>query len=245
MSVTVLEAAPGLMGRMVPASFAALLRELHEARGVGIRTDVHPVGFEGASGRVRQVVLEDGEHIPADVVVVGVGAVPRTELAQSAGLAVEDGIVVDERLRTSDERVFAAGDVARIWHTGVGRHVRVEQWGPAQQQGRHAAASMLGRGEPYREIPWMWSDQHDLHLQATGFGFAGLEVIRRGSLDARAGVVFLGVRDGRLQAACGLSIGTGVARTIRAAQRLIGHGVRLEVDLADADLHRLARAYAR
>jgi 3-phenylpropionate/trans-cinnamate dioxygenase ferredoxin reductase subunit len=247
LSVTVLEAAPGLMGRMVPASFAGLLRELHEARGVRIRTDVHPVGFEGSSGRVRQVVLDDGEHIPADVAVVGVGAIPRTELAQSAGLAVEDGIVVDERLRTSDERIFAAGDVARVWHAGMGRHIRIEQWAPAQQQGRHAAASMLGQDEPYREIPWMWSDQHELHLQATGFGFAGLEVVRRGSLDAGAGVAFLGLRSGCLEAACGLSIGTGVARTIRAAQLLIGRGVRFDADLADpdVDLRRLARAHAR
>jgi 3-phenylpropionate/trans-cinnamate dioxygenase ferredoxin reductase component len=246
LGVTVLETAPQLMGRIVPASFAELLQELHQARGVEIRTNVHPTGFEGSSGRVRQVMLEDDERIPADVVVVGVGASPRTELAQRAGLIVDDGIVVDKLLRSSDERIFAAGDVARIWHAGVGRHIRIEQWQPAQAQGRHAAANMLGRDEPYQEVPWMWSDQHELHLQATGFGFAGLDVVRRGSLDARSGVAFLGVRGGRLEAACGLSIGTGVARTIRAAQLLIGRGVRLDADLADpdVDLHHLARAYA-
>ncbi len=245
LAVTVLETAPQLMGRIVPASFAALLQELHQARGVEIRTNVHPTGFEGSSGRVRQVMLDD-ERVPADVVVVGVGASPRTELAQRAGLIVDDGIVVDKLLRSSDERIFAAGDVARVWHAGVGRHIRIEQWQPAQAQGRHAAASMLGGGEPYQEVPWMWSDQHELHLQATGYGFAGLDTVCRGSLDARSGVAFLGVRGGRLEAACGLSIGTGVARTMRAAQRLIGRGVRLDADLADpdVDLHRLARAYA-
>ena len=207
---------------------------------------MHPTGFEGSSGRVRQVMLDDDERIPADVVVVGVGASPRTELAQLAGLIVDDGIVVDKLLRSSDERIFAAGDVARVWHAGVGRHIRIEQWQPAQAQGRHAAASMLGGVEPYQEVPWMWSDQHELHLQATGFGFAGLDVVRRGSLDVRSGVAFLGVRGGRLEAACGLSIGTGVARTIRAAQLLIGRGVRLDADLADpdVDLHHLARAHA-
>jgi 3-phenylpropionate/trans-cinnamate dioxygenase ferredoxin reductase subunit len=246
LGVTVLETAPQLMGRIVPASFAALLRELHQARGVKIRTNVHPMGFEGSSGRVRQVMLEDDERIPADVVVVGVGASPRIELAQRAGLIVDDGIVVDKLLRSSDERIFAAGDVARVWHAAVGRHIRIEQWRPAQAQGRHVAASMLGRSEPYQEVPWMWSDQHELHLQATGFGFAGLDVVRRGRLGVRSGVAFLGVRDGRLEAACGLSVGTGVARTIRAAQLLIGRGVRVDADLADpdVDLHHLARAHA-
>jgi 3-phenylpropionate/trans-cinnamate dioxygenase ferredoxin reductase component len=244
--VTVLETAPQLMGRVVPAGFATLLAELHEERGVRIRTGVRPVAFEGHSGRVRHVVLEDGETIPADVVVVGVGAVARTELAERAGLVVEDGIVVDAQLRSSHARIFAAGDVAQVRHAGIGRHIRIEQWQPAQEQGRHAAASMLGRGTPYRAIPWMWSDQHELHLQAAGFGFAGLDLVRRGNVDAPTGIAFLGIRDGRLEAACGLGTGTAIARTIRAAQLLIGRDVPLDVDLADprVDLRRLARGLA-
>src|SRR6185503_17413829 len=150
---------------------------------------------EGRGGVVAGVVLEDGEHIRADVVVVGVGATPRIDLAASAGLAVDDGIVVDELMRSSDERIFAAGDAARLRHPGWPRSVRIEQWRPAQDQGRHAAASMLGAREPYHAVPWMWSDQHELHLQATGFGFGDANVITRGHLDERSGVAFFGVRD--------------------------------------------------
>jgi 3-phenylpropionate/trans-cinnamate dioxygenase ferredoxin reductase component len=244
LSATVVEAAPQLMGRIVPAGFARLLEDLHRARGVAIRTAARPIGFEGAAGRVRGVLLEDGELLPAETVVVGVGAIARTELAARAGLSVEDGIVVDGRFRSSDGRIFAAGDAARVLHAGEDRHVRIEQWRSAEEQGRQAAASMVGAGEPYRDIPWMWSDQHDLHLQATGFGFEGAAVVRRGDLDERAGVAFLGARDGRLVAACGASRGTGVARTVRAAQLLIERGAPVDVDqLADPgfDLRRLAR----
>ncbi len=242
LEVTVLEAAPQVMGRVVPAACAALLVELHEARGVRVRIGTRPVAFTGAGGRVESVLLEGGERVPADVVVTGVGAVPRTQLAERAGLDVRDGIVVDERLRTSDERIFAAGDVAAAWDATTGRHVRREQWDSALRQGRRAAAAMLGEDSPERDVPWMWSDQHDLHVQAVGRGFAGLDVVVRGRLDARGGVAFLGLRDGRLEAACGVSVGTGVARTIRAARSLIGRdGVAAALADPDLDLHRLAR----
>jgi 3-phenylpropionate/trans-cinnamate dioxygenase ferredoxin reductase subunit len=247
-SATVIEAAPQLMGRVAPPGLAALLADLHRARGVAIRTGAVPVGFEASGGRVRGVALADGTVVPADVAVVGVGAVPRTELAARAGLVVGDGVVVDEALRSGDEHVFAAGDVASVLHAGLGRHVRIEQWLPAQEQGRRAAASMLGVGEPYREVPSMWSDQGDLHLQAVGFGFGDdVDVVRRGAIDERAGVAFMGVRDGRLVAACGLSRGTGAAKAIRVARMLVESGVPVDAEqLADpaVDLRRLALAGA-
>jgi 3-phenylpropionate/trans-cinnamate dioxygenase ferredoxin reductase subunit len=243
LDVTVLEAAPQVMGRVVPDACAALLAALHRARGVRIATGVRAVAFAGSAGCVASVLLAGGERLPADVVVVGVGAVPRTALAERAGLEVRDGIVVDERLRTSDERIFAAGDAAAAWDATVGRHVRREQWDSAVRQGRRAAAAMLGEDLPEPAVPWMWSDQHDLHVQATGHGFDGVEVLVRGRLDARGGVAFLGLRDGRLEAACGVSIGTGVARTIRAARSLVGRDGMAD-RLADlgVDLHRLARS---
>ena len=242
-TVTVIEVGPQLMGRVAPEGFANLLEELHRARGVAVRTAARPIGFEGSSGRVRGLALAEGDIVPADTVVVGVGAVPRTALAARAGLAVDDGIVVNKHFHSSDERIFAAGDAARVFHADQGRHVRVEQWLPAQKQGRQAAACMLGAAEPYRDVPWMWSDQHDLHLQATGFGFAEVELVRRGDLDTRPGIAYLGIRGGRLVAACGVSIGTGVGKTIRAAQILIERGTRIDTDhLADPglDLRRLA-----
>lgn len=245
--VTVIEAATQILGRLVPPPLARTLLELHQARGVTFRLGQSPVAFAQNEGNVRGVVLADGTTVAAETVVVGVGSAPRTRLAAEAELAVDDGILVDGSFRTADERIFACGDAARVEHEGEGRAVRMEQWAPAQEQGRRAAAAMLEIHEAYREIPWMWSDQHDFHLQATGFGFGGAEITCRGAVAAPGGLVYFGTRGGRLTAACGVSLGTGIARTIRSAQALIGRQATVPTDqLADPriDLRRLATAMA-
>ncbi|HEU4657713.1 MAG TPA: FAD-dependent oxidoreductase [Capillimicrobium sp.] len=246
--VTVVEAGPRLMGRVVPAELADAIAALHRTRGVTVRTSCRPVAFEGDDERVRGVVLADGEVLPADTVVIGIGVVPRSELAAAAGIATDDGILVDEHFRTSDDSIFAAGDVARVHHAGERRHVRIEQWEPAQEQGRCAAMSMLGAAEPYRAVPWMWSDQGEAHIQMAGFDFDDADVVvRRGSVDDPEGLSFLAVRDGRLVAACGVSVGTGVARAVRPAQRLIAREIRVDPEeLGDprVDLRRLVRQRA-
>jgi 3-phenylpropionate/trans-cinnamate dioxygenase ferredoxin reductase component len=246
--VTVIEAAPHVMARIVPPGLADEIADLHRARGVEVRTGVRPIAFASGDGRVRGVELADGGVVAADTVVVGIGAIPRTELAESAGLAVDDGVVVDEYFRSSDEHIFAAGDLARVFHAGEQRHVRVEQWQTAQEQGRHAAMSMLGRAEPYRDVPWMWSDQHDAHIQTAGFDFGEAEIVHRGTLSERTGTSFLAVRNGLLRSAGGVSLGTGIARTVRPAQMLIARDARLDAEqLADPDLdlRRLAKELAR
>jgi 3-phenylpropionate/trans-cinnamate dioxygenase ferredoxin reductase subunit len=243
--VTVVELEPHIMGRIVPPGLAGLLEDFHRGRGIAIRTGVRPVSLEDGRSGGRTVRLENGELVPADVVIMGVGAVPRADLAARAGLDVDDGVVVDGGFRSSDKRIFAAGDVARVFHAREGRHVRIEQWQPAEYQGSRAAACMLGVGETYRDLPWMWSDQNDLHLQATGFGFADVpNVVVRGRLDERGGVTCLGIDDCRLVAACGASIGTGVAKSIRAARILMELGVPVDGEQLrspDLDLHRMAR----
>lgn len=242
--VTVLEAAARVMGRVVPGGVASLIEQVHRERGVDVRTATVPVAFEGSSGRIRQVGLASGESVPADVVVVGVGVEPCTRLAEDAGLDVDNGIVVDAAFRTSSPQIFAAGDVARVFNTTADRHLRIEQWEPAREQGRQAAASMLGAEICYREIPWMWSDQFDVHVRATGLDDGDVEVVRGTDLSHRGGICYFGLRDGRLVRASGASIGTSVARLIRAAHILIEHQVDVADDvLADpgVDLHRLAR----
>jgi 3-phenylpropionate/trans-cinnamate dioxygenase ferredoxin reductase subunit len=242
-AVTVIEVAPQLMGRIVPGELAGVIADLHRARGVTIRTGTRPVAFEGTE-RVRGVALEDGEVVGADAVVVGIGVVPRTELAARAGLAIDNGVLVDEHFRSSDPHIFAAGDVARVFHVGERRHIRVEQWRPAQNQGRRAAACMLGAPDPYRDIPWMWSDQHDFEIQMTGFGLEGAEIVRRGDVAQRGGLAFLGVRDGRLVGACGVSLGSGIAKTIRVAQLMIEQGIAVDPERLrdpELDLKALAR----
>jgi 3-phenylpropionate/trans-cinnamate dioxygenase ferredoxin reductase component len=235
-AVTVVEVAPHIMGRIVPSALAEVIADLHRARGVTIRTSTRPVAFEG-SERVRGVALEGGAVIDADAVVVGVGVLPRIELAARAGLAIDNGVVVDEHFRTSVPDIFAAGDVASVFHVGERRHLRIEQWRPAQDQGRRAAASMMGAFDPYRDVPWMWSEQHDFEIQMTGFGFDGASIVRRGDVEAPGGLAYLAVRDGGLVGACGVSFGSSIARTIRVAQLMIERGAAVETtQLGDPEL---------
>jgi 3-phenylpropionate/trans-cinnamate dioxygenase ferredoxin reductase subunit len=244
--VTVIEAGTQIMGRLVPRGFARTLEDVHRGYGMTIRTETRPVAFVGIGKRVAGVELAGGEVVPAAAVVVGVGVKPRTDLASRAGLVVSDGVVVDEFFRTSDAHIFAAGDVARVFHSLHGRHVRIEQWRPAQDQGRRAAASIMGMGAPYRDTPWMWSDQHDMHIQMAGFGFGDAELVRRGDVGERSGLTYFGICGDRLVAACGVSRGTGIARSIRAAATLIESGASVDVErLPDSnyDLRRLAREH--
>src|SRR5690606_18481249 len=118
--------------------------------------------------RAEAVVLADGTRVLATVVVVGIGIVPNVELAAEAGLAIDNGIVVDAHGQTSYPDIYAAGDVANQPNTILGRRIRLESWENAQNQAIAAAKSMLGKGAPFAEIPWFWSDQFDLNIQLVG-----------------------------------------------------------------------------
>ena len=137
-------------------------------------------------GRVERVALSDGTELDAAVVVLGVGVAPDTRLAAAAGLAVEDGIVCDELLRTSAPDVYAAGDVAAAWHPRYGRHLRVEHWSTALNQGTAAGASMAGAGAAYERVPYFFSDQYDAGLEYVGLHGPEDRLVIRGSLDATA-----------------------------------------------------------
>jgi 3-phenylpropionate/trans-cinnamate dioxygenase ferredoxin reductase component len=145
--------------------------------------------FEGA-GAVERVRLSDGSAIDCDVVAVGVGVRPRAALAASAGLAVGDGILVDERLRTDAPGVFAAGDVASAWHPFYGERVRVEHWGNALEQGPAAARAMLGAGAAYDRLPYFFSDQYDVGMEYTGLARRWDRVVFRGSPAEREFIAF-------------------------------------------------------
>ena len=175
------------------------------------------------------MALASGEEIAADAVVVGIGIVPATALAEAAGLAVDNGIVVDAQCRTSDPNVFAAGDVASFHHPVFDRHVRLESWRHADVQPDTAAQAMLGAGEPYSEIPWLWSDQHDLNLQVTGLTDRYDDVVQRGG-DVATGVVCFLLTGERMIGACGIGVGGVIGRDIRVAQRLIERGRPVDRD---------------
>lgn len=167
LAVTLLEAAPRILNRVASPPVAAYFDALHRDRGVDLRTGVRILAMEGRD-RVTAVGLADGSTVPADLVVVGVGSVANVELARDAGLAVDDGILVDETTATADPDIFAAGDVTRFPSRLYGRRLRLESVQNAIAQARTAAAAMLGVPERYDPLPWFWSDQYDSKLQIAG-----------------------------------------------------------------------------
>jgi 3-phenylpropionate/trans-cinnamate dioxygenase ferredoxin reductase subunit len=168
-----------ILGREVAQAF----RSLHESHGVQVRTHVSVASVERADGAAL-VRLDDGAMLEADLVVVGIGVTPNVALAEAAGLKTDNGIVVDEWLRASHPDVFAAGDVANAYHPGLGRHVRVEHWDNAIEQGRSAARNMLGAEQRYERLPYFFTDQYDLGMEYVGHvGPEGYdEVVLRGDV---------------------------------------------------------------
>ena len=166
-----------------------MYRLAHEEHGVKLVTGVMAAGFEGAE-HVSAVRTDDGRTITGDLVVVGVGAEPRVELARAAGLAVENGIAVDDRLETSVPGIFAAGDVANAVHPRYRRRLRVEHWDNAKRQGRVAAANMLGGAKPYDRIPYFYSDQYDIGMEYTGLARGDDQVVFRGDPASREFIAF-------------------------------------------------------
>jgi 3-phenylpropionate/trans-cinnamate dioxygenase ferredoxin reductase subunit len=199
-NVTVVEAAGRLISRSVAPVISDFYRRAHTRRGTEIRLSAEVAGIHGEHGHVSGVRLKDGALLPADLVVVGVGVVPRTELAEQLGLVNDGGIVVDEFARTSKPSVVAAGDctVAPNPLTGEGR-VRLESVPNAVSQARVAAATLAGKPQPYRDVPWFWSDQYNLKLQIAGVTNGYDQLVVRGDPDSERFAV-LYYRDGTLLA---------------------------------------------
>ena len=218
--VTLIEALPRLLSRAVPEIIAAQIQARHELEGV---TLIFGEGIATIESHAHEaaVQLGSGRRVEADLVLVGIGAMPNVALAATAGLAVDNGIAVDRYLATSDSNIFAAGDCCCFpLDIYGGRRVRLESWRNAQEQGTLAARNMLGAGDAIANVPWFWSDQYELTLQIAGLSDEGVTVVRR-DLGAAATVLFHLAADGRLVAASGLGIGGAVAKDIRLAEMLI------------------------
>jgi 3-phenylpropionate/trans-cinnamate dioxygenase ferredoxin reductase subunit len=202
-SVTVLEYASLPLQRVLGERLGRYFLQLHLGNGVDLRTGASVSGIEaGPSGLVVRV---GDEVLDADTVVLAVGVSPNTELATDAGLAVDNGIVVDEQLRTSDPRILAAGDVASAHNTRLGRRLRVEHWDNAIRQGRLAASTILGASAVYDWQPYFFTDQYNLGMEYVGHGDADDAVTIRGSLLSGEFLAFW-LRDGRVTAAMNVNI---------------------------------------
>ncbi|MEV6920385.1 FAD-dependent oxidoreductase [Amycolatopsis sp. NPDC051106] len=182
--VTIVEPAPSPLHTTLGPELGEYFANLHRRHGVDLRLGTGVTGFAGDTA-VTAVTTDAGD-IPADVVVVGIGARPETQLASDAGLAVDDGVCVDAALRTEDPDVFAAGDVASAWHPGYDRRIRVEHWAAATNGGPAAARSMLGHEVVHDELPYFFSDQYDMGMEFTGwFPPGGYDrVVKRGDDEA-------------------------------------------------------------
>ena len=189
LEVTVVDPLSVPLERVLGSEVGAIYRDIHLDHGVQMLLATGVEAFEGATA-VERVRISGGGTIDCDLVVVGVGVTPCTELAQRAGIEVADGIVVDEYLRTSRPRVFAAGDAANAQHPFYGARVRVEHWANALSQGPAAARNMLGRAEPYDRIPYFFSDQYDVGMEYAGHATAWDEVVFRGDPERREFVAF-------------------------------------------------------
>jgi 3-phenylpropionate/trans-cinnamate dioxygenase ferredoxin reductase component len=218
MEVSLVEMAELPLLRVLGPEVAQVFADLHREHGVDLRLDTGVAELLGKDGRVVGVRLDDGTDstegtvLPADLVLVGVGIAPRTDLAEQAGLEVSNGIDTDEHLRTADPAIWAAGDVANAWHPGLKRRVRVEHWENARQEGRVAAESMLGQDSAHDRMPYFFTDQYDLGMEYTGFvdptpgsEQAYDQVVFRGDKAAREFIAFW-LRDRRVLAGMNVNV---------------------------------------
>ncbi len=222
--VTVLEMGDRIMNRVVAAPVSQYFAAEHAAHGVRIVCNTRVATLEGGGG-VERVVCEDGSTHAADLVVVGVGAVPETRLAADAGLACENGIVVDEFCRTSDPAIFAAGDCTNHPSPHYGRRLRLESVDNAFEQAKAAAQNMQGRGVVHDRIPWFWSDQFDNKLLIVGLAFGHDRLVLRGDPATRSfSVCYLAGRELLAVEAVNHS------KDYMAARKLIAERVRVDPD---------------
>jgi 3-phenylpropionate/trans-cinnamate dioxygenase ferredoxin reductase component len=199
LEVTLIEQASVPLEAVLGRELGEIYAAIHRDHGVEVLT-----GTRVESVEAGRVTLPD-RTLECDHIVVGIGVIPRTQLAEAAGLEVEGGIVVDERLRASADGVFAAGDVANHAHPFFGTRLRVEHWHNALEQGPAAARSMLGGAEPYDRVPYFFSDQYDVGMEYAGHATEWDEVVFRGDVDAREFIAFW-VKDGRVLAGMNVNV---------------------------------------
>jgi 3-phenylpropionate/trans-cinnamate dioxygenase ferredoxin reductase component len=190
--------------RIFGAEIGAFYRDVHAGHGIELALGEGVEAFEG-DGAVARVRTSAGRAIECDFAVVGIGVAPRVELAQLAGLAVDNGVVVDEKLQASAPNVFAAGDVARAWHPFYGERIRVEHWANALHQGPVAAQAMLGEPVSYDRIPYFYSDQYDVGMEYSGHAPKWDEVVFRGDRGACEFIAFW-LRNGRVVAGMNVNV---------------------------------------
>lgn len=219
--VTLVEAQPRILMRGVPEAISKIIHDEHVKHGVTML-----VGTALSRLTADGVHLADGRVLPADTIVVGIGAAPDVRLAQDAGLAIDNGIACDDHMQTSDPNIYAAGDCASwINPKYANRRMRLEAWRSAQEQAATAAENMLGGDKVHKTIPWFWSDQYDLGLQIAGVADQGpVTVTRKPSEDSL--ILFHLTEDGTLMGASGIGVGNAIGRDIKLAEMMMAKNMK-------------------
>ncbi len=226
--VTVLEMESRILQRVTTPQMSEFYHQLHTGRGIDIRVNTGATAFEG-HGSIDTVVCGD-LRIAADLVVVGIGVVPNTEIAENAGITCNNGVVVDNRCRTSVPNVYAIGDCSNHPNELLDRRLRLESVPNAMEQARVTAANIVGNDKTYNSMPWFWSDQYELKLQMLGFSADGEETVQRGDMATNEFAVFY-LKDGAIVAVDAVNC----PKEFMAAKQLVGKVVD-KTKLADNEV---------
>ncbi len=229
LNVSVWEIADRVLARVASPELSAFYERVHREAGVELKLGLPPVTEISGQARVEAVVDGNGQSWPADMVLIGIGVLPATELAEAADLPCDNGILVDEYCQTEDPDILAVGDCTNHPNSLLGRRLRLESVHNAQEQAKTAAGTLLGKPRPYAQVPWFWSDQYDLKLQIAGLAEPDCDRVVRGDPAGRSLAVFH-LRDGRLQAVEAVNS----AREFMLGKKLIAAGARFDpAELAD------------
>jgi 3-phenylpropionate/trans-cinnamate dioxygenase ferredoxin reductase subunit len=231
--VTVVETADRLLGRVFPEPVSSELVEMHAKNSVAVILNDNVERFSGGLN-VETVYLASGKQVPADIVIVGIGIVPRTELVEDTGLQVDNGVRANQFCQTSDPEIYAIGDCARSYNQRYQQWMRLESWKNAEQQADIVASHICGVPDPWSSVPWFWSDQYQYNIQMAGFfrdagGREVDEVVRRGEI-SQGKVMYFGLQAGMISGAVAIGEGASAARDLRVSQMLIDQCTRVSTD---------------
>lgn len=217
-NVTILERTNQLMGRVVPNQISKIIQDLHEENGnnIYLNTIIKKIIKQN---NTFEIILDSNNVIEADLIIIGIGALPDTNMFVNSALKIDNGIITDEFCQTSIANVYAAGDVANFFHPFYGLHMRLESFKHAQNHGINAGKNIVGKKTSYGEIPWMWSDQFNLNLQLTGICNNFETIVKRGQTTAE-GIVYFFLKNRKIIGACGVGVGGKIGRDIRLAGKL-------------------------
>jgi 3-phenylpropionate/trans-cinnamate dioxygenase ferredoxin reductase subunit len=208
LDVSVIEMAELPLLAVLGKEVAQVFADLHAEKGTTLVPNARVAEITGSNGKADGVRLADGTQIPADAVIIGIGISPNVSLAADAGLEVDNGIVVNAQLQTSDPAIYAAGDVANAFHPMYGKHLRVEHWSNARHQPRAAAKAMLGQEVSFDRVPYFFTDQYDLGMEYSGYVEPGgyERVVFRGDVPGREFIAFWQAADGKVLAGMNVNI---------------------------------------